>query len=267
MTEALHRAAPDPGGNGQSATDPHGLVESIVYGPAPSRRYGRALGVNLLPRDRKTCTLSCVYCQLGHAKAVLTDAAWPRPEEVHAALLAGPADEVDTIVLSGNGEPTLHPRFPQVVDAICAARDLVRPRVPIVCLTSGTELHRAEVSGALRRLDETAVKIDAGRCRTLLRIARPSSSYCPSWLALLVRSYRGAVVQSCFFDGPVSNARDEDVDAWIETVTTAAPSRVDVYTVSRKTPSANVRPLPLERLARIAERLRAASTIPVRVAA
>jgi wyosine [tRNA(Phe)-imidazoG37] synthetase (radical SAM superfamily) len=246
-------------------TEGHGLTETIVYGPVRSRRYGRALGVNVLPMGRKTCGLDCVYCQLGHLRVESSAAEFPSPAAVGAALRASSREPIDAIVVSGNGEPTLHPAFGEVVEEIRAARDAAYPGTPLVCLTSGTEIYRPSIATALRRLDETAVKLDAGGCVMLRRAALPSVPYCVETLVSRIRPL-GAVVQTCFFDGPLTNAGADDVRAWIGALREAEPVRVDVYTVSRTPPSPRIGPLPASRLHEIASLASRETGVPTWVA-
>ena len=115
-----------------------------LFGPVPSRRFGRSLGVDLTPR--KTCTLDCVFCQLGRT----TDKTMTRKEYVPVdAVLAELAawikenGKADYITLSGSGEPTLHSGFGEVLQFIRS-----HSSIPAVLLTNGTLLHLPEVQEA-----------------------------------------------------------------------------------------------------------------------
>lgn len=243
----------------------HQLGSEIVYGPVRSRRYGVTLGVNVLPPDRKACRYSCAYCQLGHSRALPPDDAYPAPEAIREALARVERTPIDAIVICGNGEPTLHPAFAAVAGEILRARTGCFAGTSVVCLTSGSELHRHDVVEALRGLDETSVKLDAGRCSTLRRVAVAPTPVCVDWLTSKIRALGEAVVQTCFIDGPVTNSTDDEVEAWIGAVREASPRRVDVYTIDRPPPSAHVRAVPSERLHQVAARLRGAVDVPVRV--
>ena len=115
-----------------------------LFGPVPSRRFGRSLGVDLTPR--KTCTLDCVFCQLGRT----TDKTMIRKEYVSVdavlAELAGwikESGKADYITLSGSGEPTLHSGFGEVLRFVRS-----HSSIPAVLLTNGTLLHLPEVQEA-----------------------------------------------------------------------------------------------------------------------
>jgi len=107
--------------------------EGITYGPVRSRRLGRSLGINLMPPRRKVCTFDCVYCQYGRTASFSVDSAesgLPTVPEVAAAVelsLAGLAEPPEWLTFSGNGEPTLHPEFPAMVEAVDTLRDRLCP--------------------------------------------------------------------------------------------------------------------------------------------
>ena len=98
--------------------------DDIVFGPIKSRRLGSSLGVNLLPSKGKLCNFDCIYCECGWNKDGAMDRTLPTLEDVTKALtekisaLSADGVEVDSITFSGNGEPTIHPDFPEIVDLI-----------------------------------------------------------------------------------------------------------------------------------------------------
>ncbi|MFA5865869.1 MAG: radical SAM protein [Phycisphaerae bacterium] len=145
--------------------------QKFIFGPVPSRRLGRSLGVDLIPF--KTCTFDCVYCQLGRT----THLALERREFV-------PMDEVvkqiketlvqcprpDYITLAGSGEPTLYSRLGELIDHIHLLTD-----VPIDIITNGSTLWNDEVFQAVIRTDLVIPSLDAGDEETYNKINRPTS--------------------------------------------------------------------------------------------
>jgi wyosine [tRNA(Phe)-imidazoG37] synthetase (radical SAM superfamily) len=128
-----------------------------LFGPVPSRRFGRSLGVDLTPR--KTCTLDCVFCQLGRT----THKTLTRKEHVPVdAVLAELGTwikengKADYITLSGSGEPTLHSGFGEVLQFIRS-----HSSIPAVLLTNGTLLHLPEVQDAASYADIVKVSLSA----------------------------------------------------------------------------------------------------------
>ena len=101
------------------------LFDSIIYGPIHSRRLGVSLGVNLMPTDHKLCSFDCVYCEIGW-NSPISHPRLPRREEVAQTLeqaLQQLEQQPDVITFSGNGEPTMHPEFEQIIADTCSLRD------------------------------------------------------------------------------------------------------------------------------------------------
>jgi wyosine [tRNA(Phe)-imidazoG37] synthetase (radical SAM superfamily) len=239
------------------------LWSDIVYGPVSSRRLGRSLGLNVMPPGGKTCTFNCIYCQYGWttARSAPVDA-WPAPAQVATALsaalrtLAGASP--DRITLAGHGEPTLHPAFGDVVDAIHAVRNREAPAAALAVLSNGTRVHEAGVHAALLRLDECYVKLDAGNADTLRRVN--ASDFPLDRLVAGLESLPGVTVQSLFVDDPrgrCGNADPASREAWLQLVARIRPRQVHLYTVARAPALARLRPVPRAVLDDLASRLRA----------
>ena len=127
------------------------LYPQIVYGPVRSRRLGLSLGVNLLPLEAKLCTFDCIYCECGWNGDNSGSRRFNPREQVYAALqsaLMAMAEEgqlPDVITFAGNGEPTMHPDFEQIIEDTLALRDEYAPTAKISVLSNATQLHRADV--------------------------------------------------------------------------------------------------------------------------
>jgi len=143
-----------------------------VFGPVPSRRLGRSLGVD--PVIFKTCSFDCIYCQLGRTtcKTIERKAYVPADElveEVRARLAEGPRP--DYVTMSGSGEPTLHAGLGDIIARVKEVSD-----VPVAVLTNGSLLYEPDVRAACARADLVVPSLDAGDEETLQRINRPESS-------------------------------------------------------------------------------------------
>ena len=128
-----------------------------LFGPVPSRRLGRSLGVDLTPY--KTCTLDCVFCQLGRTtKKTVTRQEYVPTDRVLAELEQWLKSDgkADYITLSGSGEPTLHSRFGEVLEFIRA-----NSKIPAVLLSNGTMLHLPEVRDAAACANVVKVSLSA----------------------------------------------------------------------------------------------------------
>jgi len=129
-----------------------------LFGPVPSRRLGRSLGVDIIPF--KTCTQNCIYCQLGkdaqqtieRKEYVPIDAVL---NELKRKIAAGL--ETDVVTISGSGEPTLNSGLGKLIDGI---KQLVN--APVVVITNGTLLSRADVRADCAKADIVMPSLDAG---------------------------------------------------------------------------------------------------------
>jgi wyosine [tRNA(Phe)-imidazoG37] synthetase (radical SAM superfamily) len=143
---------------------------TYVYGPVPSRRLGRSLGVDPIPL--KTCNWNCVYCQLGYTAPLTAERRdYAPPDEIvreTLAALEAHAGAVDWITFVGSGEPTLHASLGRMIREVKA-----RTAVPVAVITNGSLLHRPDVRGDLLPADAVLPTLDAGTEDLYLRINRP----------------------------------------------------------------------------------------------
>ncbi len=246
------------------------LHEGLVYGPVRSRRLGRSLGVNILPRHQKVCTFNCCYCQYGWTAAIAepdtsVDGPWPSPAAIARAAarglatLAARGEPIDRLTVAGNGEPTLHPELPAVVAALREARDAAAPGLPLAILSNASTLGLPGVSAALDALDERYMKLDAGDPALLRRLhaARVPLDSIVSGLAGL----HDVVIQAMFVKdrtGRFDNATDLAVSSWLAQLVAVRPRFVQVYSIDRPTAWPYLQAVPLERLEEIANCVRAA---------
>jgi wyosine [tRNA(Phe)-imidazoG37] synthetase (radical SAM superfamily) len=119
------------------------LFDTTIFGPIRSRRLGVSLGINLLPQRGKICSFDCIYCECGLNKDGREDTTLPTREQVRAALEeklvayknAG-GEPIDTFTFAGNGEPTLHPEFKEIVLDTQKLRNQYYPDANISVLTN-----------------------------------------------------------------------------------------------------------------------------------
>jgi wyosine [tRNA(Phe)-imidazoG37] synthetase (radical SAM superfamily) len=201
------------------------LQPAIIYGPVDSRRLGRSLGLNIMPTGYKVCSFNCIYCHYGWTKYLKPDVSaytrdLPSVERVATELegalrtIAPPA----YITFSGNGEATLHPDFPAIVDAVIAVRDCVGSAAKTAILSNSTGLGSVEVRRALQRLDVRLMKLDAGTPEVLEKINRPAAGIDLEGITEGLGQLRDITLQSAFVDGEVTNATEEDIETWLRRV-------------------------------------------------
>ncbi|KPK51165.1 MAG: radical SAM protein [Planctomycetes bacterium SM23_25] len=143
---------------------------TYIFGPVPSRRLGRSLGVDLVPF--KTCTYDCIYCQLGRTTNKTAERReWVPLNEVLAELQDKLATKPDYITLSGSGEPTLYSRLDDLIDRIRSMTD-----VPVAVLTNGSLLWQKEVRRQLMDAHLVIPSLDAGHSSMFKAVNRPHES-------------------------------------------------------------------------------------------
>jgi wyosine [tRNA(Phe)-imidazoG37] synthetase (radical SAM superfamily) len=223
---------------------------AVVYGPVTSRRFGRSLGVNLMRPDRTVCSFHCVYCEYARRESPKPFGDWPTPAGVRDALgrALQDAGPLDSITISGVGEPTEHPDFEVMVGAVLGAVRRLRPGVPVRILTNGARAVLPGVRRALDRLDERIVTVDAAAGRVDRPDARAPLGGILQGVALL----RDFTAQSCFFDGAVSNVDERAVNEWAECLGEMLPRSVQIFTLSRRPAGLGLRPVSEDQLEEIA---------------
>jgi wyosine [tRNA(Phe)-imidazoG37] synthetase (radical SAM superfamily) len=242
------------------------LKRGITYGPVRSRRLGASLGINLLPAEGKLCTFDCLYCQYGWTDYRLLRttpaAAFPPVVEVlqrvEDALVSLP-DPPAYLTFSGNGEPTLHPNFPSIVEALIPLRDRMAPKARMAILSNSATVTDYRIRTALAKLNVRIMKLDAGCEPAWRRFNRPAPTV--RWADVLIglRELGEVTIQCLFADGPDGNVGEPDVEAWLKTVAWVNPIAVQIYTLARDTPSRSITPASAQKLESIRERLLAQS--------
>ena len=233
------------------------LWERTVYGPVRSRRLGVSLGVNLLPQHSKLCSFDCPYCQCGFNTPRAAASRWPSPDEVvHSLARALPrlAALPDWITFSGNGEPTLHPRFPTVVDRVLAIRAEVAPTTRVAILSNGLTAGQPAVRAALMRLDARIMKLDPGPMERVTGARYDAEQLVTAYRALKPYTIQAMVVRGSGWDG----SSGDSVAAWLPLLVRAAPDAVQLCSLARPPADASVQNVPRERLDEMATTIRKA---------
>lgn len=244
------------------------LFSDIIFGPIKSRRLGLSLGVNLLPLDSKLCSFDCIYCECGWAEGGHTPCFNPR-ERVRELLgeklreMTSAGTPPDVITFAGNGEPTMHPHFEEIIDDTIALRDEICPTAKISVLSNATMIGRESVRRALLRVDNNILKLDSAFDQTVRLIDNPQGNYSVARTVEMMKLFEGKmIVQTMFLRGSyngqvVDNTTEREVAAWLELIREIAPKRVMVYTIDRDTPAPDLEKVSVEELRQIAERVEA----------
>ena len=227
-------------------------MKKYVFGPVPSRRLGRSLGVDLVPA--KVCTFDCVYCQVGRTTRITTRRErFTPPEKVVAEIRARlkSAPRPDYITLSGSGEPTLNAAIGEIIDGIKRVTD-----VPVAVLTNGSLFYDPEVRRDCARADVVLPTLDAGDEEVFRRIHRPDPQLTLAriveGLAAFRREFRGQIWLEVFLVAGV-NSSPEQVRKLRPLIARIKPDRIQLNTAVRPTADPDVKALSEPELAALSK--------------
>lgn len=245
------------------------LFDKTIFGPIKSRRLGISLGINLLPNDRKLCSFDCLYCECGFGqRAISTQPTLPTRQEVAEQLqdklreMTSMGMQPDVITFAGNGEPTLHPCFADIINDVVDLRNRFSPKAKIAVLSNASQLSKPDICKAMALVDDNILKIDAGTEELVKQLDQPQYNYS---LAHTVEQVAAAgsnlVVQTMFVRWQLNgksydNSQDDSVAAWLENIKTISPPRLMIYTIDRETPLRTMQKIEPARLEQIAQMAR-----------
>ena len=199
------------------------IREETVFGPIFSRRLGSSLGINLLPEKGKICNFDCIYCECGWNRDGRNDTVLPTAEKVRTDLermlkkLAAEGTPVDSITFSGDGEPTLNPEFPRIIDDTLRLRDQYYPQAKVSVLSNATRVHLPEVFNALRKVDNPIMKIDAPTNELVAKINMPAPGYDLQRVIEALKRFEGNfVLQTCMLRTENGERRVESGERRVE---------------------------------------------------
>jgi len=223
------------------------MRETTVFGPIFSRRLGSSLGINLLPQEGKLCNFDCIYCECGWNADGRGDRTIPTAEDVRKALTAklescaAEGTPIDSITFSGDGEPTLNPAFPEIIDLTLELRDKYYPAAKVSVLSNATKTWREGVFKALRKVDNPILKLDAPTDEAARLVNQPVGEYHVEDIVRDLERFEGDfVLQTMFLRGD-GFATEDWVGGWMDIVRRLRPREVMVYTIDRETPQKGLR--------------------------
>ncbi|MBO7609511.1 MAG: radical SAM protein [Muribaculaceae bacterium] len=254
------------------------LFHETIFGPIHSRRLGISLGINLMPNDGKICSFDCLYCEAGfNAQGPGKDGISSREsvkrqlknklQKMHEA-----GDQLNVITFSGNGEPTLHPHFAEVVHDVIMLRDRFYPEAKVSVLSNSTMAGKPAVAKALKLVDNNILKLDSAIAATMRIINRPQSpNVIPEGIIEDLKQFAGqCIIQTMMLRGDwegrhIDNTTDAEIEALIKAYKAIAPREIMLYSIDRKTPAQSLEKIPIEELDKIGKRIEKATGVTVQV--
>jgi wyosine [tRNA(Phe)-imidazoG37] synthetase (radical SAM superfamily) len=230
-------------------------ASTYVFGPVPSRRLGRSLGVDLVPY--KTCTFDCIYCDLGRTThKTISRESYVKPEEIRRELeltLPTLSRKPDYITLSGSGEPTLNQSIGEIIHNI---KELTS--IPLAVLTNGSLFSLQEVREALVGADVVIPSLDAVNDVTFQCLNRPHPSLkidqITSGLIQFRKQYRGQIWLEVVFCRGINDDKEE-IERLKGVIERVQPDRVQLNTPVRPPAEEFAYPLTTGQLEEIRETL------------
>lgn len=242
------------------------LYDSIIFGPIQSRRLGVSLGVNLLALNKKICSFDCVYCECGFTQNDVQGRFAEKKvviENLESVLKEMLQNEkhLDVITFAGNGEPTLHPNFDEIIDATILLRNHYFPKAKISVLSNATTLNKQSVIKALSKVDNNILKLDSGLVKTIKLIDQPTSSNFSIDTVIngMLRFNGDFIMQTMFLKGDfngmrIDNTTENEVNAWLEIVKITHPKQIMIYSIDRDTPVKTLEKVSKQELSEIAKK-------------
>ena len=246
------------------------IYPSPIFGPVHSRRLGISLGINLLPADGKVCSFDCIYCECGFNEDHRPSLPLPTREEVAQKLEAKLQQMVsdgqlpDVLTFAGNGEPTCHPHFAEIIADTIRLRNQYCPKAKVSVLSNSTMIHRPQVHDALMQVDNNILKLDTVDPAYINKVDHPNGTYDVHLIIDRLKAFQGhVIIQTMFMRGEcqgesVDNTGDAYVNPWLEAVKAIAPQQVMIYTIDRETPTQGLLKATHEQLDQIRDRVIAA---------
>ena len=247
------------------------IYPSPIFGPVHSRRLGISLGINLLPADGKVCSFDCIYCECGFNADHRPTLPMPTRELVAQKLeeklqqMTTDGQLPDVLTFAGNGEPTCHPHFPEIIDDTIRLRNQYCPKAKVSVLSNSTMIHRQQVHDALMRVDNNILKLDTVNMIYINKVDRPNGIYDVQTIIDRMKAFNGhIIIQTMFMRGDyngesVDNTGEAFVAPWLEAVKAIKPQQVMVYTIDRETPAQGLLKASHEQLDNIRDRVIAMS--------
>ena len=182
------------------------IYPSPIFGPVHSRRLGLSLGINLQPSDGKVCTFDCVYCECGFNADHRPRMQRPSREEVYYALekqlitMASRNELPDVLTFAGNGEPTTHPHFHEIISDTIRLRDNYCPQAKVSVLSNATMITKDSVREALMKVDNNILKLDTVNPDYIKKVDRPTGHYDVSQLIEAMKLFKGHIIIQTMLD-------------------------------------------------------------------
>ena len=216
------------------------------------------------------CSFDCIYCECGFNEDHRPTLPLPTRELVAERLEAklkemnAEGQLPDVLTFAGNGEPTCHPHFAEIIDDTIRLRNQYCPKAKVSVLSNSTMIHRQQVHDALMKVDNNILKLDTVDPIYINKVDHPNGTYDVNLIIERLKAFKGhVIIQTMFMRGEaagesVDNTGEEYVGPWLEAVKEIKPQQVMIYTIDRETPTMGLQKATHEHLDQIRDRVIAA---------
>lgn len=244
---------------------PSRQFNSLVAAPVKDIFFGTVAEVNVLGSGPRICSFNCAYCDLPPGEKTMNQIRkqfeFPLIDKIASELtktlsMWKPSwDKPNAIIISGNGEPTLHPQIDLVIEKIKSVRDGIRPGLPIVMFSNAAQLHSSRPQRAANFCDERLIKLDAGNENVFKALNASFVRINLNKIILNLKKLKDVTIQSMFVSGNLANNDEKHLEEWMEILGIIRPKKVFITTVAYQPTNPDVLPAPEDNLHLISMKL------------
>jgi len=239
-------------------------MNSIIFGPIPSRRFGMSLGIDLSPTS-KQCNFDCLYCELDKAKTVSKQTEIITVQEIISELKIALANHknIDVITFTANGEPTLYPLLSELIDEV----DKITKNTDIktLILSNGANIYKPQIQKTLCKIDIVKLSLDCVSEKCFQKLDRIDNSInCNKIVDGMIafrKIHKKQLITETLFVKTLNDKASEYTKIY-EALKCIKPNRVDIGTIDRP-PAYDVQPVSYQTLLDIADSFK---NLPVTIA-
>ena len=254
----------------------HPSFHGIVFGPFKSKVFGTCLGVNVAPGVRQDCESDCIYCRYGcedtvpvitkinklpSAGVIITSAARKIIE------LSKAGEKLGSILVTGEGEPTSHPKLREITENLKDLRAKWFPKAALVLQSETVGFSSSEALRIANLYDRTVVRFDWGTAKAFSSATGAPTSQLRVLQEQLTSLERLVVLTTFAKSDKLDNSSDAEVRNWVKRIGEIQPSEVHIKTIDAARNKAKQRPVPATRLEKIAAQLTETTELPVSILA
>ena len=238
------------------------IVNNIIFGPIPSRRFGMSLGIDLSP-NAKQCNFDCLYCELSYAKTMSKQIDVISVKEIMKALKISLQNHsnIDVITFTANGEPSIYPHLSELIDEI----DTIKGDIKTLILSNGANIYESEIQQTLSKIDIVKLSLDCVSAECFKKLDRVDESVDVSKIVSGMVEFRKIHTKQLILETlfvKTLNDNNDEIKKLQIAYNQIQPNRIDIGTIDRP-PAYAVQPVTHEVLVNIANSL---ENLPVTIA-